>query len=155
MARRSGIRDKKGEAGMKIMIIGSMKFAEDMVKIKKQLDELGHNASIPVGTEPHLTDKEFVDNLHDNLEFCIAHDIMRKNFEEVSKNEAVLVLNYKRNGVEGYIGISALLEMGVAHYLKKKIFLMQHTPNYKDARWAHEVAIMQPKVIEGDLTKIS
>ena len=140
---------------MNIMIIGSMKFAEDMVKIKKQLDELGHNAKIPVGTEPHLTDKEFVDNLDSNLEFCITHDIMRKNFEQVADNDAVLVLNYKRNGIEGYIGISALLEMGVAHYLKKKIFLMQHTQSFNDARWAHEVAIMQPTILKGDLTKIS
>ena len=139
---------------MKIMIIGSMKFAEDMVKIKRQLDELGHEASIPVGTEPHLKDKDFVDNLDDNLEFCITNDIMRKNFQKVADNDAVLVLNYKRNNVEGYIGISALLEMGVAHYLRKKIFLIQHTPSFDDARWAHEVAIMQPTVIKGDLTKI-
>lgn len=80
---------------------------------------------------------------------------MRKNFAQVAKNDAVLVLNYKRNGIEGYIGIAALLEMGVAHYLKKKIFLVQHAPSSKTARWAHEVAIMQPTIIKGDLTKIS
>lgn len=140
---------------MKIAIIGSMKFAEDMVKIKKQLDEIGHTASIPIGTEPHLNDKEFTDNLDDTLEWCITHDIMRRNFQQVAVSDAVLVLNYKRNGVEGYIGVSALLEMGVAHYLGKKIFLIQQPPDYKDARWAHEVAIMQPTIIKGDLTKIS
>ena len=155
MARRTGDNHEKREAGMKIAIIGSMKFAEDMVKIQKQLDELGHDAKIPLGSEPHLKDKEFVDNLDDNLEFCITHDIMRKNFQQVADSDAVLVLNYKRNGVEGYIGVSALLEMGVAHYLGKKIFLFQNTPDYKDARWAHEVAIMQPTIIKGDLTEIS
>ena len=140
---------------MKIAIIGSMKFAEDMVKIKKQLDELGHIAEIPIGTDPHLKDKKFVENLDDNLEFCITNDIMRRNFHQVADCDAVLVLNYKRNGVEGYIGVSALLEMGVAHYLGKKIFLIQHTPDFNEARWAHEVAIMQPTIIKGDLTKIS
>lgn len=139
---------------MKIAIIGSMKFTKDMVMIQKQLNDLGHTAVIPVGTEPHLKDQTFVDNLDDNLAFCIEHDIMRRNFQQVALNEAVLVLNYKRNGIEGYIGVSALLEMGIAHYLNKKIFLIQKTPDFKDVRWAHEVAIMQPTIVHGDLTKI-
>lgn len=131
-----------------------MKFAEDMVKIQKQLNEIGHTALVPLGTESHLEDKEFVEDLDNNLEWCITNDIMRRNFQQLAGCDAVLVLNYKRNGVEGYIGISALMEMGVAHYLNKKIFLMQKTPHYKDARWAQEVAIMQPTILEGDLTKI-
>src|ERR1700722_14102537 len=136
---------------MRIAVIGSMKFADDMVKIKEQLDELGHTAVIPLGTESHLKNKDFVENLDDNLEWCITHDIMRRNFMQIADNDAVLVLNYKRNDLEGYIGISALMEMGVAHYLRKKIFLINNTPDYKDARWAHEVAIMQPTSIKGDL----
>ncbi len=140
---------------MKIAIIGSMKFAEDMIKIQQQLNELGHTALVPLGTEPHLEDKEFAEDLDGNLEWCITHDIMRRNFQQVANSDAVLVLNYKRNGVQGYIGISALLEMGVAHFLRKKIFLIQETPNFTDARWAHEVAIMQPIIIKGDLRKIS
>lgn len=140
---------------MKIAIIGSMKFAEDMVKIQNQLQELGHDAAAPIGTESHLDDSTFNDNLDSNLEWCITHDIMRKNFQQVADSDAVLVLNYKKNGIEGYIGISALMEMGVAHFLNKKIFLINETPDYKNARWAHEVAIMQPTVLKGDLTKIS
>jgi hypothetical protein len=140
---------------MRIAVIGSMKFADDMVKIKKQLDELGHTSTIPLGIESNLNDETLSDNLDSSLEFCITHDIMRKNFKQVADSDAVLVLNYKKNDIEGYIGVSALLEMGVAHYLKKKIFLINHTPDYKDARWAHEVAIMQPTIIKGDLTKIT
>ena len=132
-----------------------MKFAEDMVKMKKQLDELGHQASTPLGTETNLEDKSFNDNLDDTLEWCITHDIMRKNFQQLADSDAVLVLNYKKNNIEGYIGVSALMEMGVAHYLNKKIFLIQKTPDFKHARWAHEVAIMQPTIIAGDLTKIA
>ena len=132
-----------------------MKFVKDMVKVKKQLDKLGHEARLPFGTNPHLKDKNFVDNLDKNLEYCLKNDVMRKNFQMVADSDAVLVINYKRNGLDGYIGISALLEMGVAHYLKKKIFLMQKPPHFHNARWAHEVAIMQPTVIYEDLSKIS
>lgn len=139
---------------MKIMILGSMKFVQKMVKIKKELYKLGHNTLLPTGIKPHLEDSEFVENLDGNMEYCITNGVMRKNFQRVADSDAVLVLNYKRNGMEGYIGVSALLEMGVAHYLKKKIFLMHKTPHYKKERWAHEVAIMQPTILDGDLRKI-
>lgn len=139
---------------MKILIIGSMAFAREMVKIKEELKKMGHEADIPYGTEPHLTDDKFVDSLEDNLKFCIENDVMRKNFQEVAKHDAVLVLNHKRNGTDGYIGISALMEMAIAHYLHKKVFLFNDIPHYNNVRWAHEVSIMQPVVIKRDLSRI-
>lgn len=139
---------------MKILIIGSMAFAHEMVQVKKQLKKQGHEARIPYGTEPHLKDSTFVDQLEDNLQFCIKNDVMRKNFEEVVQHDGVLVLNHKRNGIEGYIGISALMEMAIAHYFRKKIFLYNPTPHYSHVRWAHEVAIMQPTILNGDIRNI-
>lgn len=139
---------------MKIMIIGSMAFAKDMVNIQKKLEKLGHEVSIPIGTKPHLQDETFVDSLEENLQFCIREDVMRRNFKEVTNQDGVLVLNHKRNDIEGYIGISALLEMGIAHFHGKKIFLYNTPPDYRKVRWAHEVAIMQPVILNGDLTKI-
>ena len=139
---------------MKILIIGSMAFIHEMLTVQKRLKKLGHTAHIPVGTKPHQKDPTFVENLEENLKFCIERDVMRKNFQEVGKNDAVLVLNHKRNGLEGYIGISALMEMAIAHYLKKKIFLYNNIPHFREVRWAHEVSIMQPIVIDGDLSKL-
>lgn len=136
---------------MRILIIGSMAFAKDMVKIKKELIALGHEANIPFGTEPHLKDEKFVDSLEENLKFCIENDVMRENFKEVARHDAVLVLNKKRNAIEGYIGVSVLMEMAIAHYLGKKIFLWNSVPHYNNIRWAHEVAIMQPIVINEDI----
>ena len=81
--------------------------------------------------------------------------IEKRNFDEVEKSDAVLVLNHKRNGINGYIGVSALMEMAIAHHFNKKIFLFNKPPHYKDARWAHEVAIVQPKIINGNLAKIA
>lgn len=107
---------------MKIAIIGSMKFAKDMVSLKKDLDKNGHDAAIPFGTEPHLTDKNFVENLEDNLKYCIEKDVMRENFRQVAESDAVLVLNKRRNSIDGYVGVSALLEMGIAHYFKKRFY---------------------------------
>ncbi len=139
---------------MKIMIIGSMSFVRDMIAIKKDLDRMGHKAAIPLGTEPHQKDNSFVDSLEENLEFCIKNNVMKRNFDLVAKNDAVLVLNHKKNRIGGYIGASVLMEMAIAHHLNKKIFIFNNIPHFKDVRWAHEVSIMQPKIIDGDLTRI-
>lgn len=131
-----------------------MAFAKEMVKVKKELKKLGHEANIPYGTEPHLQDDKFVDSLEENVKFCIEHDVMRRNFQEVATHDGVLVLNNERNGVNGYIGVSGLMEMAIAHYLHKKVFLFNEVPHYNNVRWAHEVAIMRPVVIHGNLKKI-
>ena len=136
------------------MICGSMAFVHDMVTTKKQLDALGHQAFIPYGSEPHLTDGGFVENLDDNLAFCIKNNVMKTNFDLLASCDAILVLNKKRNNIDGYIGISALMEMGVAHHLNKKIFLFQDIPDHHKHRWAQEVRMMQPTVIRRDLKKV-
>ena len=139
---------------MRIMICGSMKFTHDKIAFKKELDKLGHEAFIPYGAEPHLKNTEFVDNLDDNLQFCIKNNVMKRNFDLVEQCDAIFVLNKKRNGVDGYIGTSVLMEMAVAHHLNKKIFLLSEIPDYNQHRWAHEVHIMRPIFINGDLTQI-
>lgn len=139
---------------MKIMLVGSMAFAKDMAKIVEDLQKLGHKAFLPHGTAPHLTDEIFVDDLEANLEYCIRHNVMKKCFDQVAESDAILVVNKKRNGVSGYIGVSGLMEMAVAHHLNKKIFVLNKLPHFKKHRWAHEVSIMQPIVINGDLSKI-
>lgn len=139
---------------MKIMICGSMAFIKDILNVKKQLDRLGHTALIPHGTEPHLTDNKFVEKLGDNLEYCIKNNIMKKNFDMVARSDAILVLNPQRNKIEGYIGVSVLMEMAVAHHLNKNIFIFNGIPHYDKARWSQEVRIMQPVIIHGNLNKI-
>jgi uncharacterized membrane protein (UPF0127 family) len=44
------------------------------------------------------------------------------------KSDAVLVLNYDRKGIKNYIGGNTLMEIGFAHVLNKKIYLMNPIP---------------------------
>lgn len=139
---------------MKIMILGSMSFIKDIVKAQEELEGLGHEAFIPVGVGPHLKDKNFVNDLEANLDFVIKNNVMKRNFDLVAKNDAVLVINNRKNGVNGYIGASVLMEMAIAHHLNKKVFILNKIPHFREERWAHEIAIMKPIVINGDLAKI-
>ena len=140
---------------MKIFLSGSMAFAKEMLKVHKELEEQGHTAEVPYGTEDHINDPAFVEDLDGNIAYCIKHDVMRKCFQRVADCDGILVLNYKRKGIDGYIGISALMELGVAHFLKKKIFILYPIPDFSEHRWAHEVTIMQPVILHGDLSQMA
>ncbi|MDB4979040.1 MAG: Maf-like protein [Candidatus Peribacteria bacterium] len=66
--------------------------------------------------------------------------------------DAVLVLNYDRNGIANYIGGNALMEIGFAHVLDQKVFLLNPIPDipfYKS-----EIEAVKPVILNGDLTKI-
>jgi len=139
---------------MKVMISGSMAFAKEMVVVKKQLEDIGYEVQLPFETEVHIENPLFVENLNDNLQYCINNDVIHKSFDFITISDAVLVLNYPRKGIDGYIGASTLMEIAIAYHLRKKIFLLYEIPDYNTIRWAHEIAIMQPKILNGDLMKV-
>lgn len=139
---------------MKIMICGSMAFAREMVKAKEFFEKEGFDTQLPYETELHLENPVFVDSLEDNLKYCIENDVIRKGFDFIANSDAVVVLNYPRKGVEGYIGTSTLMEIGIAYFLKKKIYLLNDVLHFNEVRWAHEIRIMQPIILHGDLSKV-
>jgi len=140
---------------MKIQICGSMTFAKEMRDIQSKLIKLGHMVTIPTDTDSHISDPTFADDLDSNINHCIEEDVIRANFDLIAKADAILVLNFPKNGINGYIGTSTLMELGIAHYLNKKIFILNEIPHFNEVRWAHEVTIMQPVILKGDLTKIN
>jgi hypothetical protein len=72
--------------------------------------------------------------------------------EKVSKNDAILVLNFEKNGQKNYIGGATFLEMFKAWELGKKIFLYNPIP---DNILKDEIVGLNPTVLNEDLNKIS
>ena len=139
---------------MKIMICGSMTFAKEMLETEKKLEKLGHDAEIPCDTEEHVNDPEFTDDLEKDHKHCVENQIMEKCFKKVEENDAILVLNYPKNGIESYIGTASLMEMDLARHFGKKIFLLNEPPHHSQHIWVHEVRILQPIIIKGNFEKI-
>lgn len=154
MARGKSNHKAQRKTSMKIMIVGSMTSAKEMLETKKKLESLGHFVSVPTDTEIHLKDPNFINDFKSNIEYARENDILRKCFNLIAGSDAILVLNHKKNNVGGYIGTSVLMEIGLAYYLGKKIFLLNSIPSPHDVRWAHEIEMIQPAVINGDLCKI-
>jgi len=139
---------------MKIMICGSMSFAKEMLALQKQLQEIGHSVDVPCDTDLHIEKPNFIDELDADREHLIAHNIMKQCFDLLAASDAVVFLNLPKNGIDGYIGTSSLMEMGLAYYLGKKIYLMYPHPDPNEHRWAHEVASFQPTILCGDINAL-
>ena len=72
---------------------------------------------------------------------------------EIEKGDAILVVNMRKHGVDGYVGANVLMEIAVAFCFDKKVFLLHPTPT--DATYATELSATDPVVLNGDLKKIS
>lgn len=139
---------------MRIMISGSMAFAREMLETKEKLEKLGHTVFVPHDTDSHIKNLNLVDDLEANFKHAHEQEIMRKCFDLVAKADAILVLNHERRGVKGYMGVSTLMELALAYYLKKKLFVYNDIPKQNEHRWAHEVSLMNPIFIHQDLSKV-
>lgn len=122
-----------------------------MIELQKQLIALGHAVQVPCDAELHTDRPGLIDDLDADRKHLIENDIIKKCFNLVAESDAVIFLNKAKNGIDGYIGTSSLMEMGLAYYLGKQIYLMHPFPDPKDHRWAHEVASFQPTILDGDL----
>jgi hypothetical protein len=136
---------------MKIVVCGSMKLSKRMIEVGNQLSSLGHFFTLPrfVDEYSRLGSQ---DKMHSEAsQNKINHDLIRGYYQEIMHGDAVLVVNEHLNYLEGYIGGNSFLEMGFAHVLDKRIYLMRQIPyvSYRD-----EILAMNPIVINGDLTKI-
>lgn len=50
--------------------------------------------------------------------------LMLGHFKKVIEADAILVTNYEKNGIQGYIGGNTLMEMTIAFINKKPIFVL-------------------------------
>jgi len=136
---------------MKIGIIGSMQFVDKMLEVQKELSKLGREAFT---TSLH---KNLVGKTDEEIEKIKLHqkynmDAIRVFWREMQGADAILVLNFDKNGIQNYVGGNTLMEIGFAHVLNQKIFLWNPIPEMPHCKT--EIEAMKPIIINGDLSKI-
>ena len=135
---------------MKIGLMHSLDFSNEALVIKKQLEERGHSVSMCYSVSKIENGKFSVQEVLDlkksgNFsDYTISKDLIRWNWDRMKNDDAILVINLTKKGVENYIGGNTFLEIGFAHVLKKKIFLWNDIPVMP---YADEIKAMQPVVI--------
>jgi len=142
---------------MKLVICASLEFTYQIKEIAEQLIKLGHEVVIPKTSEMILNGEVTLEQIKQEKEDgeisnrAKKYDVIRYYFEKIKNADAILVLNYDKRGVKNYIGGNVFLEMGFAHVLGKKIFLLNEIPDifYKD-----EIESMSPMILKGNLNEI-
>lgn len=146
---------------MKITICGSIAFYDKMLEFKKKLEKNGHKIELPpLEIEDKNNNKISVQEyyLMRKKEYSNKSwiwdkkkEAMEIHFKKIKTSDAILVLNYEKNNIENYIGGNTLIEMGVAFYLNKKIFLLNKIP---EISYKEEILGMKPIVINKKIEKI-
>lgn len=137
---------------MKIVICGSMSAAKEMVSAANELLKKNHEITLPRNTEKYaeglMTGEQIA---HEAAKNKIEHDLIRDYFRKIENCDAILVVNAEKKGIANYIGGNGFLEMGFAHVLNKKIFILNDIPQ---SGYTDEIVAMQPVVLKGDLEKM-
>jgi len=142
---------------MKISICGSLDFAFEMKEISEKLVDLGFEVDLPPTAkmilEKEVTSEQIKKEKDDGSfsQRVINSDAIRRYWKIIQNTDAILVVNFDKKGIKGYVGGNSFLEIGFAHILNKKIYLLNQIPEigYKD-----EIEAMQPIVLNGDITKM-
>ena len=133
---------------MKIFVICSKAFYDRIAPIKARLEKLGHEITLPNCYDCPETEAKY----RGTSEHALWKASMIKHSEEViSGVDAVLVINYDKNGQRNYIGGATFLEIYDAFRLNKKIFFMNDLP---EGMLKDELIGFNGVVINGDLSKI-
>ncbi len=134
---------------MKITLCGSSAFVKDMKEAADYLAEKGFECLLP---EPLISEEDYAkENSMEKL-LEMKPVFFRRHFKKIEDSDAILVINKKRKGFEGYLGSNTLMEISIAFYLGKKIFLLN--PIQKDHPHYEELVGLNSAVLDGDLSKL-
>jgi hypothetical protein len=141
---------------MKITICNSVQFWKEAEDAQQILRQMGHDAAT------HPMEVEFRGKKVSAIEYYKARKTgwdeeierlkewaVREHFDKVMNSDAILVLNYDKNGVKGYVGGNTLMEMGLAFAMRKKIFILNSVP--EELPYAEEIKGVKPIVLNGVL----
>jgi hypothetical protein len=142
----------------KLVICSSAAFYRHVNKLAEELEFAGYEVIVPhtakkmreSGNYDTASYKTWYDNPDD---FGRKTELVRRHFDEVAAGDMVLVVNDEKHGIKGYIGPNVLMEMGLAFYLRKPIYVLYgidaEMPVYE------EVLGMNSAFLGGDISRIA
>lgn len=153
---------------MKITVCGSIAFYQEMENLKEELAARGHEVFIPLlsneapvemGGGKKIYFGQYVEENGGIDAFPPEHEIwnlkemaIRDHYDKIEWCDAIVVSNHEKKGVAGYIGGNTLIEIGVAFFLKKKIYILN--PISSQLSYKQEIYGMKPVLLDGDLSRL-
>ncbi len=137
-----------------VAICCSASFFQQTHELKRELNKLGFRVKMPQTAsemkKKNNFDVTFYKTWYKNpKDYKKKTKLIKNHFKKITQSDAVLVLNLKKNGVAGYIGMNTLMEMAIAFFHKKPIFIYMPIP--KESIFEEEVFGLKSIFINGDL----
>jgi hypothetical protein len=153
---------------MRITICGSIGFYKEMESAREKLLEIGHEVKIPelslevskeFGGGKKVYFGKYIEENGGIDAFPAEHKIwnlkegaIRDHYEKIDWANAILVINHEKRGIYGYIGGNTLIEIGVAFYSKKLIYILN--PVSSELSYKQEIMGIKPIILNGDLNNL-
>lgn len=102
-----------------ITICGSMSFFEKMSQLAIRLRSRGHQVFIPTLSTSDFSKMSKLQKIQEKKKHIFEH------LEWIRQSDAVIIANWKKNNIEGYIGPNTLMEIAFATSLDKTIYFVE------------------------------
>lgn len=132
-----------------------MAFADKIVELYQQLEELGHEPQIheQVFGIADGSDKKIIHEMNTDHGECKRRRGFIKIWHDLIKTgDAVLACNFDKKGIKNYIGGNTLMEIAFAHVNNKKVYILHQIP--EEVPYVDEIRAMTDYVLEGNLNAI-
>ena len=128
----------------KLLIHASLDFADEMVNAKKYIENNFNDFDVIL---PELTRYQHIRDIYgdDNTFTKIKNRLTIANMKNVEICNALLILNYSHRNIENYIGGNSFIEMCIAFYLDKPIYILNSIP--ENMPYTEEIKSFYPKTI--------
>lgn len=141
---------------MKIYVLGSSYFKEEMVTCSEELRKLGYEGWIHPDYEAFVRgEKQDIVGRWLKGEHAAVkreNNYLKTHYKHILESDAILIVNAEKNGIGNYIGGNVLIEMGQAYVHDKKIFFLYGMP--EKSSYLDEIQCMDPVCLYGRLSDI-
>lgn len=136
---------------MKIILCGSISNADEILRVKQELEMRGHEVEIPEGVKRAEIRAGVNASYSEKADIKIKYDLIKGYFEKMKNYDAVLIINSEKNGIKGYIGGNTLIEMAFAHVLNKPLYCLYELPHMD---YLSEMLAMKPMILNGNVDSV-
>lgn len=142
---------------LRLVVCSSASFYKTVIELSYELEAFGIDIILPKTARKMQqgsgkNDEAIIDWSNNPTGYHAKAVVMREHFDEISTADAILVANYEKHGTQNYIGPNVLMEMGVAFFLKKPIYVLNDQPD--DSPLIDEILGLEPVFLKGDITKL-
>lgn len=143
------------QLGLALCSIAS--FYLEVVSLSRKIEDLGIKTILPktavkMKLEGRENDEAITDWSKSPPGYHGKAALIREHFAEIAECDAILVTNYTKHDKPNYIGPNVLMEMVVAFYLNKKIYILNNPP--EDSPLIDEILGLEPVFLKGDIARL-